>query len=55
MKTNANSTATALEATDKDFERMMQMLTGISNRVRGIRKAIAATGQRVVPIQNPGF
>jgi hypothetical protein len=23
MKTNANSTATALEATDKDFERMM--------------------------------
>ena len=28
MKTNANSTATATEATDKDFERMMQMLTG---------------------------
>jgi hypothetical protein len=28
MKTNTNSTATALEATDKDFERMMQMLTG---------------------------
>jgi hypothetical protein len=28
MKTNTNSTATALEARDKDFERMMQMLTG---------------------------
>ncbi len=33
MKTNANIPATALEATHKDFERMMQMLTGISNRV----------------------
>jgi O-methyltransferase domain/Dimerisation domain len=28
MKTNANSTATALEPTDKDFEQMRQMLTG---------------------------
>jgi hypothetical protein len=28
MKTNANSTATATEATNKDFERMMQMLIG---------------------------
>jgi hypothetical protein len=28
MKTNTNSTATALEPTDKDFEQMRQMLTG---------------------------
>jgi hypothetical protein len=32
MKTNANSTATALEATDKDFERMTHKILRLSGR-----------------------
>jgi hypothetical protein len=39
MKTDTNSRATAVEATDKDFERMIQMLTGFF--VTQIARAVA--------------
>jgi hypothetical protein len=37
MKTNANSTATTLEATDKAFERMMHKIFG-RNETRGSKE-----------------
>ena len=46
MKTNANSTATALEATDKAFERMLHKFFGRNET--GSNDASNVTGAEIV-------